>query len=386
MFGRRKCVLFATVLTTAWLRLAVDAATFSNVVPRKDAAGKIVNAHDGQIIHQNGTYYWFAAGYDACLESPGLNGCAGCSASKTGIGPGCGCGFEANTSVNLYTSVDLVVWTSHGNVLPLPTRPKDTSLFSPRALYNDRTSTWVLWYNFVPHYSYAVATSRSPFGPFITVDDNAGASFKWGNSTRNKKYAGINAGIGDFSLYKDDDGTAYMLYSHDPTPMQQHPQADCTSGTNANPPGCGKLTVAKLTPDFLRSTWDAATQTGESKWGITGFEAPAMFKREGVYYALTSDACCYCGEGGKVWVHTASSPLGSYALQALPISFGTGNITTQGQQTTVTQVGNEFLWQGDRWQSAADRIKAHDFQFWSKLEFGSSGEIHRMVWEDEISL
>ena len=48
------------------------AATVSNLIPRTDTAGQIVNAHDGQIVHENGTYYWFAAGYDACHESAGL--------------------------------------------------------------------------------------------------------------------------------------------------------------------------------------------------------------------------------------------------------------------------------------------------------------------------
>lgn len=40
-----------------------DGATFSNVLPRRDVNGDIVNAHDGQIMKENGTYYWFAAGY-----------------------------------------------------------------------------------------------------------------------------------------------------------------------------------------------------------------------------------------------------------------------------------------------------------------------------------
>lgn len=43
----------------------VDGATFSNLLPRRDINGAIVNAHDGQIMKENGTYYWFAAGYVA---------------------------------------------------------------------------------------------------------------------------------------------------------------------------------------------------------------------------------------------------------------------------------------------------------------------------------
>lgn len=367
----------------------VTSLTFSNIVPRRDAVGAIMNVHDGQIVHENGTYYWFAAGYDDCVEWPGLNGCAGCNGRS--IGPDCGCGFEANTSVNLYTSPNLQNWTAHGNVLPIETRPAATSLFSPRALFNQLTQQWVLWYNYVPNYSYAVATSKTPFGPFTTVDKDAGASFRFGNSTR----VGVpNSGIGDFSLFKDDDGVAYMLYSHDPVPLtiplkakrSRHQfQPNCSGG--ADPLGCGKLSVAKLTPDYLRSSWDSKTGNGEGTI-MNGFEAPAMFKRQGLYYALTSSACCYCGEGGRVFVHSASSPLGPWVEQQQNIDFGTGNITTQGQQTTVTKVQgtDNFIWQGDRWQTAPDQLKSHDFQFWTKLQFGAKGEILPMHWVNEFEL
>jgi hypothetical protein len=55
-------------------------------------------------------------------------------------------------AVNLYSSTDLVAWTAHGNVLPLSERPNETSLFSPRAIYNAKTQMWVLWFNYVPRY------------------------------------------------------------------------------------------------------------------------------------------------------------------------------------------------------------------------------------------
>ena len=48
--------------------------------------------------------------------------------------------------------------------------------------------------------------------------------------------------------------------------------------------------------------------------------------------------CDGCGGGGRVYVHTSTSPLGPYTLQSGSIDFGTGNLTTQGQQTTVTSV------------------------------------------------
>ena len=56
--------------------------------------------------------------------------------------------------------------------------------------------------------------------------------------------------------------------------------------------------IERLTDDFLASTWEATAQTS----GVFpyGNEAPAMFKRGNYYYALISDSCCYCGQGGLV--------------------------------------------------------------------------------------
>ena len=108
--------------------LAASAATvsISNVVPRRSSDGLIMDAHDGNVVVLNGTYYWFAAGYGECQEPPGPNGCV------YGFK---GCGFFLNHSVNLFTSTDLVNWTAHGNVLPEENRP-EAVLFSPKALYH----------------------------------------------------------------------------------------------------------------------------------------------------------------------------------------------------------------------------------------------------------
>ena len=318
-------------------------------------------------MYREGTYYWFAAGYAACREFNSTTGCKGCLQRGVPIGPACGCGFEASTAVNLYTSRDLVAWQFHGNVLPAAARPTDRSLFSPRAIYNERAQRWVLWWNYVPSYSYAVAVAASPFGPFGQTNASAGDSFRYCH--------GNNSRCGDFSLFVDDDGAAYMLYSHDPLP-----------GTS------DKLSVARLTDDYLASAWDPRTGTGEMALGIPGFEAPALFKRGQQYVALTSSACCYCQPGGTVYAHQAAHPLGPYTPQTPNvISFSDGSLTrTQGQQTTVTTVQHTpnatwFLWQGDRWQSAPDGLKAHDFQFWYPLAFAPNGSILPMAWVDSFS-
>ena len=347
----------SNVLPRRVMSLPPTTSTLSNVLPRRDTTGAIMDAHDGNIITAPafpGVFFWYAAGYGECVERNSTTGCEG------GFS---GCGFFNNHSVNLWTSTDLATWVPHGNVLPEANRV-DAILFSPKVVFNARTNLWILWYNYVPHYSYGVATSTTPWGPFVTVNSSAGASFQFGYPT--------NSHIGDFSILLDDDGEAYMLYSAN---------AHCQ--------------VERLAPDFLSSTWATTNETS----GVLphGNEAPALFKRDGVYWALVSDSCCYCRAGGLVRAFFATSPLGPYSyageIAAGPHPGGApdGRAATESQQTAVVAVpdgagGATFVWIGDRWQSAPDRLKAHDFTFWVPIPFFANGSIGRLAWVDEFEL
>ena len=336
------------------------AVNISNVVPRRDAAGAIMDMHDGNMhVGDDGTYYWYAAGYGGCPERLGPDGKTG----ETGCAGGFkGCGFYNNHTVNLFTSRDLINWTSHGNVLPEANRV-DRILFSPKVLYNAKTKLFVLWYNYVPNYSYGVATSPSPYGPFETVNATAGSSFRFGYPD--------NKDIGDFSLWADEDGTGYFLYSA---------HAHCQ--------------VERLTDDYLASTW--ATTNESSAVFPHGNEAPALFKRDGLWYALVSESCCYCKPGGKVHAYSSASPLGPYdylgEIAGGPNPFG-GSIATASQETNVFPVAlangeTAFVWQGDRWQSAPDKLKSHDFTYWYPLQFDAANgsAVQKIQWVDSFAL
>jgi hypothetical protein len=316
------------------------------------------------MVVKDGTWYWFAAGYGGCPERLGPSGATGPTGCAGGFK---GCGFFNNHTVNLFTSTDLVTWTPHGNVLPEANRV-DAILFSPKVLFNAKTQTWVLWYNFVPHYSYGVATSKSAFGPFKTVNATAGSSFRFGFPGPGHP---ANSDIGDFSLWADDDGTAYFLYSS---------HAHCQ--------------IERLTDDYLASTWETTNQS--SLVFPHGNEAPALFKRKGLWYALVSESCCYCKAGGKVHAYSSKRPLGPYdylgEITAGPNPFG-GTIATASQETNVFPVAlasgeTAFVWQGDRWQSAPDKLKSHDFTYWYQLQFDAANgsSVKRISWVDSFTL
>ena len=107
--------------------------------------------------------------------------------------------------------------------------------------------------------------------------------------------------------------------------------------------------------------------------------------------------CCYCKEGAKVHAYSSKSPLGPYDYLG-EIASGTnpfgGSIATASQQTNVFPVAltsgeTAFVWQGDRWQSAPDKLKSHDFTYWYPLQFdvdNNGSTVQRIKWVDSFAL
>lgn len=54
-----------------------------------------------------------------------------------------------------------------------------------------------------------------------------------------------------------------------------------------------------------------------------------------------------------------------------------------------TQMGISWLYAGDLWDSAADKLKSHDLQYWSPLQFNDSvtpPAILPLKWQDRFAL
>ena len=320
-------VLFG-ILALAFLQLgACSNVTLSNIIPKRDTRGSILDAHDGNIVFDpgSGRYLYFSVGYGDCKEPPGNTGCAGPG------GADAACGFLYNHTLSVYSTLDFVAWVNEGNALPLaPPRP-NLVLFSPKVIYNKLTAKWVLWANWVGGpfpYTYSVSTSTNPLGPYTSDwNDTVAMSTQFGNLNN-------NAHVGDLNLFLDDDGQGYLIYS-----SKQHVQ------------------IEPLSEDFQSSAFNATNRTS----GVfpRGNEAPAMFKRAGKYYALVSDACCFCSPGGSVRAYIADAPLGPYTnfgddrasftwglCPFLPLATP---VSTCSQQTLVFQTSSgDVVWAGDR--------------------------------------
>jgi hypothetical protein len=202
----------------------------------------------------------------------------------------------------------------------------------------------VLWYNWYPKLwdgFMGVAVSDTPVGPFKIVNPSM-------------QLSQAASRPGDGSLFVDDDGTGYFIYT---TIGQGH-----------------AIRIERLTRDFLGSTGET------SEVLAVGCEAPAMFRRGDRYYALFDSTCCFCTRGSGARVYVATSPLGPYTLRGNINRDAAQKPMVAAQQTFVARIptpdGETFVWMGDRWGSKTDGIKGHDLQFWSApLKFTANGDI-----------
>ena len=333
----------------------------SNTEPRLDINGNIINAHDG-IVQQwemNGDFFWYSMGYGNCTEPPGSNGCSDGNVNDS-------CGFEYNHTINLYISSNLSSGSLEykGNVLPLTNRPLNWIVFSPTVVFNINTNKYILYTDYIINHDfstskYFAATSLSPYGPFNIINDNV-------NLTQ------LQPGSGQLFVDNDVNNTGYIIY---------------TSLKDGH-----KILIEQLTNDYLYSSGITSKLFNSSSC----VEIPTMFKNyeTNIYYAFNSHCCCYCEQESDVIVWSSKNNiLGPYELNGYINDFkGNGdnnNIVINAQQSYVFSVnttnGIEYIWYGDRWQSAPDRIKAHDFTYFGPLEMdGDNFKI--MQWRDNFTI
>jgi len=271
--------------------------------------------------------------------------------------------------ITLLTSYDLVNWTFIRDILPFGKRPEGI-YYRPKVIYNQRMDKYVLWVNVVhrgwlgPNFAnteYLVAISDTPNGEFTVVNP--------------KVKTLLHDNPGDFDLFVDDDGNAYLSYD---------------SFDNFH-----VITVEKLTDDYLETLGNKANSGPVSDYNN---ESPIMFKRNGWYYLLFGQCCCFCRTGSNSQLFVSKHPLGPFIDTDVDIDpysgpFFTGHSVTHGQESFVIQVSlanqNETAWifVSDRWGSALDGYMGHDLQFWEPMQFNDSTNpptIKVLVWIDQF--
>ncbi|MBT2282787.1 fibronectin type III domain-containing protein [Paenibacillus polymyxa] len=355
-----------------------------------DLDGKPIDAHGAGFFYdeQTETYYWYGEYHKGGWPAVG---------------------------VRVYSSKDLMNWTDEGMALTtlqsmddFDNDPLISELYAgredrvdiwadirkgriierPKVIYNDKTKKYVMWahmdgdkdpYNDNANYGKAragYAISDSPTGPFVYQK-----SYRMDRAPEGEKdYFPSDKGMArDMTLFKDDDGTGYLIYS---------------SEENLT------LYISKLNEDYSDVTgWHKEGRTDDkgnpvrdstyqAEYGVDYVrvfpggqrEAPAMFKYQGKYYILTSGASGWAPNENKVTV--ADNIFGPWSTQTNPFvrtlptdpdpgkAFGT-------QTTSVIPVDpkkGKFIYVGDTWNGGNFSNDAAKYVF-LPIEFGIGSDI-----------
>jgi beta-xylosidase len=234
-----------------------------------DTNGTPINAHGGGVLFYEDKYYWY-----------GEHKLEGKSEAQF-----------ADGGIHCYSSTDLINWQDEGLVLSVEyTNPKSDIAYGcilerPKVVFNEKNKQFVAYFKlYLAGVGYVtsnvgVAVADKPTGPFVL----------------HHKFHGADSpnGSGDFSMFKDEDGSLYHL------------------------------TVRKPDKAFVIGKMDSDYYYPESKYTIckgieAHTEAPALLKRNGLYHLL--------GSGSTGWkpntarYYTAENILGEWTNQGVPCS------------------------------------------------------------------
>lgn len=335
-----------------------------------DNTGAHINAHGGGVLYHSGTYYWF-----------GEHKSEHTSAALVGV--------------TCYSSTDLVNWTNEGVALPVSEDPesditKGCTIERPKVIYNEKTGKFVMWFHLeLKGKGYAaaraaLAVSDTPTGPYRYIrsgrvnpgiypenmtDEERNIPYnpeefkewwtpRWYEAIRKGRFMQRDLEGGqmsrDMTLYVDDDGTAYHIYS---------------SEDNLT------LHIAELTDDYQNHTgrYIRLFPAGHN-------EAPAIFKKDGTYWMIASG--CTGWEPNEARMFSAPSIWGPWTQHPNPCVGKDAKITFGGQSTyilTLPGKQNRFIFMADVWRPK-NPIDAR--YIWLPVQFDAEGA-PVIEWMDE---
>ena len=360
-----------------------------------DDGGRHINAHGGGVLKYGDTWYWFGEHKDDHTS-------------------------DAMVGVMCYASQDLVHWrncgialsvtpstdTTRGNVAEMNRRgATNTSdiergciLERPKVIYNPVTKKFCMWFHLElkgQGYNaarYGVAVADRPEGPYkflyssranagtwpvefgeremgiidtLNVDNYREAwTPAWEKAIRQGLILKRDFGTGqmsrDMTLYVDDDGRAYHIFSSEEN-MTLH--------------------IAELTADYLHHTgrYTRVAPGGQN-------EAPAIFKHDGTYWMITSGCTGWAPNEARMF--SAPSIWGPWTQHPNPCRGPKADKTFNGQSTFVLTLNDDdpspltsrFIFMADIWRPEHPRDARY---IWLPIDFENGKPVVR--WRDEWS-
>lgn len=340
-----------------------------------DNTGVHVNAHGGGILYHEGTYYWYGENKSDTTSS-------------------------AMVGIMCYSSPNLTDWKNEGAVLPVVTNDTTSEITQgcimerPKVIYNEKTGKFVMWFHLeLKGKGYAaarsaVAVADRPTGPFkylrsgrinpgklpfdmtdeqrAVLDTlDAGKYTEWWTPTW---YDAIAKGLfvkrdleggqmaRDMQLFVDDDGKAYHIYS---------------SEDNLT------LHIAELSDDYQSHTgkYTRIAPAGHN-------EAPALFKKDGTYWMITSG--CTGWDPNEARMFSAPSIWGPWTQHPNPCVGKDAELTFHGQSTFVLPVPGKkdaFIFMADNWRPKHPSDARY---IWLPIQFNEGKPV--IQWRDSWTI
>jgi len=306
-----------------------------------DTDGDIINAHGGGLLYHEGKYYWFG-------EHKGERSNA------------------AFVGVTCYSSTDLYNWKNEGIALPVSEDPDSpivsgSTIERPKVIYNSKTGKFIMYFHLelkgrgyeAAHVGLAVSDKVT--GPYLLIKNERVNAGKWPlNMPAEQRNSSIKASdfkewwtsewltaikdglfvrrdfdggqmSRDMALFVDDDNKAYHIYS---------------SEDNLT------LHIAELTDDYLEYTgrYIRIEPGGHN-------EAPALFKKDGRYFMITSGCTGWDPNAARLLV--ADNVMGEWKLYPNPCIGEDAELTFNSQSTYILPVQGKkdaFIFMADRWR------------------------------------
>jgi len=308
-----------------------------------DISGRHINAHGGGILKYGDTYYWFGE-HKADHTSDALVG------------------------VMCYASKDLLHWSNRGVALSVrDERGSDIErgciLERPKVIYNELTKKFCMWFHLelkgkgYDAARYGVAVADRPEGPYKFLYSQRADAGTWpveGSPMDADEFLKRDFATGqmsrDMTLYVDDDGKAYHIFSSEEN-MTLH--------------------IAELTGDYLHHT---GRYTRMAPGGQN--EAPAIFKHEGTYWMITSGCTGWAPNEARMF--SAPSIWGPWTQHPNPCVGPNAEKTFGGQSTYILPVDGRYIFMADIWRPQHPSDARY---IWLPIEFENGKPVIR--WCDE---
>ena len=305
-----------------------------NGVTLFDTSGNVLHAHGGHMLPQDGYFYWFGE-------------------NRTG-----------DIRVSCYRSKDLEEWEFRNHVLTYDSKAEwhyiwgdielrkerelsdgskqmvGCNIERPKVLYNKLTNKYVMWMHYENGINYEDAKCAVAVCDTIDGDYTYLGSFRpVGNMSR------------DCTVFIDDDCTAYLVSA---------------ARDNAD------LIMYRLTEDYL-----GIDEQVKILWPGQYREAPALFKRNNLYYMLTSACSGWDPNQGKYAV--CDSLTGRWSMLKLM-----GDETTYHSQPAFVlplekDGETKWIYVGDRWNGNQYHESTYVFY---PLEFDKDGKLELKCCEE----